>query len=76
MADSPQSPYGAAMTLADLVHERVSRLPEPLAREVLDFAAFLEQRGEEAAWQDLARAQAEPLARVWNNDEDRVWDDL
>jgi len=35
------------MTIADLVFERVKQLPEPLAREVLDFVSFL-QNGKNA----------------------------
>jgi hypothetical protein len=34
------------MTLADMVYEQVKALPEPLAREVLDFVAFLHERSE------------------------------
>ncbi len=34
------------MSLADLVYEQVKTLPEPLAREVLDFVASLRERGE------------------------------
>lgn len=64
------------MSVADLVHEQVKTLPDALAREVLDFAAFLQQRSVEAHWRDLAAAQAEPLGRLWDNPEDRVWDDL
>jgi hypothetical protein len=42
----------------------VKLLPEPLAREVLDFAG------------DLMNAQATSLAAVWDNPEDKVWDDI
>jgi hypothetical protein len=34
------------MTFADLVYEQVKTLPEPLAREVLDFIGYLRERGE------------------------------
>lgn len=64
------------MSLAELILERVKRLPEPLAREVLDFAAFLETRGDREGWRDLAAAQSGPLNPVWDTPEDRVWDDL
>lgn len=64
------------MSIADQVYEQVKALPEPLAREVLDFIAYLRERGERRAWQDLMNAQAGPLAAVWDNAEDKVWDDV
>ena len=63
------------MNLAELVYEQVKTLPEPLAREVLDFVAFLRERGERAEWLDLKAAQAGSLAPLWDNEEDKVWDD-
>jgi hypothetical protein len=63
------------MSLADLVYEQVKTLPEPLAREVLDFVAFLRERGERAEWRDLMAAQAPSLAPLWDNTEDEVWND-
>jgi len=63
------------MTVADMVYEQVKALPEPLAREVLDFVSFLRERGERAEWRDLMNAQAGSLAPVWDNAEDKVWDD-
>ncbi|WP_282007932.1 DUF2281 domain-containing protein [Brevundimonas aveniformis] len=64
------------MSLAELILEHVRRLPEPLAREVLDFAVFLEARSEREAQRDLSAAQAGPLNRLWDTPEDRVWDEL
>lgn len=64
------------MTLAEMVYEQVKALPEPLAREVLDFAAFLGERAERGSWRDLMAAQASGLADVWDNPEDAVWDEL
>jgi hypothetical protein len=48
----------AQMTFADLVYEQVKTLPEPLAREVLDFIGYLRERGERREWRDLMNAQA------------------
>ena len=64
------------MTFADLVYEQVKTLPEPLAREVLDFIGYLRERGERRDWRDLMNAQAGALAAVWDNPEDKVWDDV
>jgi hypothetical protein len=63
------------MTIADMIFEQVKTLPEPLAREVLDFVAFLRKRQERSDWRDLMHAQAASLAPVWDNAEDKVWDD-
>ncbi|MBM3554665.1 MAG: DUF2281 domain-containing protein [Alphaproteobacteria bacterium] len=62
------------MTLAELVYEQTKKLPEPLAREVLDFIAYLRDRPEREAWRDLAKAQSAALNTVWDNPEDRIWD--
>jgi hypothetical protein len=62
------------MSIADLVYEQVKTLPEPLAREVLDFVGFLRERRDRAEWRDLMDAQANALAPVWDNPEDEVWD--
>jgi hypothetical protein len=62
------------MSIADMVYEQVKTLPEPLAREVLDFVAFLRERGDRREWRDLMAAQAASLAPVWDNAEDEVWD--
>jgi hypothetical protein len=66
------------MSLADLVYEQVRTLPDSLAREVLDFVAFLRERAERAEgadWRDLTVAQSGSLAELWDNSEDKVWDD-
>jgi len=62
------------MSIADVVYEQVKALPEPLAREVLDFVGFLRERGDRAEWRDLMKAQTGALASVWDNPEDQVWD--
>ena len=67
MYPSPVNPTGGIF-----VHEQVKALPEPLAREVLDFIGFLRERGDRGEWRDLMNAQASALAPVW--DEDKVWE--
>jgi hypothetical protein len=64
------------MTIADMVYDQVKLLPEPLAREVLDFVGFLREGRDRAEWRDLMNAQATGLAAVWDNPEDKVWDDV
>lgn len=64
------------MSVAEMIYERVKALPEPLAREVLDFVGFLTERRESTAWRDVMAAQAGSLTAIWDNAEDAVWDDL
>ena len=62
------------MSIAEMIFEQVKTLPEPLAREVLDFVDFLRERRDRADWRDLMNAQAGSLAPAWDNAEDEVWD--
>ncbi len=64
------------MTLGELVYEQFRTLPEPQAKEVLDFIGFLKEKQERAEWEDLMRAQATGLKSIWDNPEDEVWNDL
>ncbi|MBC7542795.1 MAG: DUF2281 domain-containing protein [Candidatus Sericytochromatia bacterium] len=64
------------MTLADRIFQQVSTLPEPLAREVLDFVVFLRQKSENVSNHNLMLAQEPVLAAIWDNDEDNVWNDF
>lgn len=64
------------MSIADLIYEHVKALPEPLSREVLDFAGFLRERQDRTEWRDMMAAQSRALAEVWDNAEDSVWDNV
>jgi hypothetical protein len=64
------------MTIADVVYEQVKTLPDQLAREVLDFVGFLRDRQTRGEWRDLMNAQSTGLATVWDNAEDKVWDNV
>ena len=70
-----QVEYEDSMKIAEMVYEQVKALPEPLAREVLDFVVFLRERADRRESRDLMDAQAATLAPVWDNPEDKVWDD-
>ena len=64
------------MSIAELVYEQVKALPEPVAREVLDFIGYLRERGERREWRDLMNAQSSALAPVWDGDENNAWDNV
>ena len=53
------------MTVAERILQQVTRLPEPLQAEVLDFVEYLQSKvgpvrasGEEEAWQAMSLSQA------------------
>lgn len=64
------------MTLNELVYEQLRTLPEPQAKEVLDFIGYLKEKQERAEWEDLISAQTLGLKAIWDNPEDEVWNDL
>ncbi len=64
------------MTVPEQVFEQAKLLPEPLAREALDFILFLRERQERGEWRNLMDAQAVALASVWDNPDDEAWDNV
>jgi hypothetical protein len=65
-------------TTADKIREHAAKLPEPLAREVLDFIGYLEVKHglRDLLSDDLKAAQQPAMQHVWENPEDEVWNDL
>jgi hypothetical protein len=61
------------MALADQLFEQAKQLPEPLAREALDFVLFLRARHERKEWRNLMDAQTTALAETWDNEDDEAW---
>lgn len=71
---------GKAMitSLSERIQDKISRLPEPLVLEVLDFIGYLGYR--HGLWTDfceenLIAAQDDAMRNVWDNAEDDVWND-
>jgi hypothetical protein len=64
------------MTIAEQIFEQARQLPEPLAREALDFVLFLRTRHERREWRDLMDAQSSALAGTWDNDADEAWNNV
>ncbi len=63
------------MTIAEQIAQIAETLPEPQAREALDFVHFLQAR-ECGEWNDWQGAQAASLGHVWDNPADEVWNDV
>jgi len=63
-------------TLADRIYLKVKPLPEPAAREVLDFVDFISERVQTAETRNLSLAQADSQAmRDWDNTDDEIWNE-
>jgi hypothetical protein len=66
------------MKTSERICREVHELPEPLAREVLDFVWYLKDRYgfHQSSIEDLKQAQISVMQRIWDNVEDEAWDDL
>jgi hypothetical protein len=65
------------MDIAEKIYNEVSRLPEHLAQEVLDFIERLEKKHgvQDRDLQNLKEAQLLSMNNIWDNEEDEVWND-
>ena len=64
------------MSTKQLIEQEVAALPEPLQREVYDFARFLRAKSEEDPFNGL-RLSETALAKDWNSsEEDAAWASL
>jgi len=61
------------MITADQIYKELCTLPEPIAREVLDFAKFLRQKSEH---ENLTHAQESSMQTLWANEDDDAWNDV
>lgn len=65
------------MSVKDMIKDEIEKLPDNLLAEVFDFIQFLEARKEKVL---LVKASQEMSAssfeKIWNNNEDAVYDSL
>ena len=61
------------MSIADMVYKQVQLLPEPLAREVLEFVGYLREGRDCAQCCDLTAAEAERTKAVSANSHPDFW---
>ncbi len=64
------------MNTPELIYEQVKALPEPLARQVLDFVGYLRAKLEHGEVSDLMLAQQQSLVGLWDNTADDAWNDV
>jgi len=60
---------------ADKICEKAKNLPEPIAREVLEFIERVSQL-HDANSEGMKKAQESVMNRIWENEEDDVWNHL
>ena len=64
------------MSTKQLIEKELADLPEPLQREVYDFARFLRVKREEQSFNGLLLSES-ALAKDWNTpEEDAAWASL
>jgi hypothetical protein len=65
------------MDIAEKIYLEASRLPEHLAREVLDFIGYIEKKYEfqDKEIHNLEESQIPVMNHIWDNEEDGVWDE-
>jgi hypothetical protein len=64
------------MSTRELIEKEIAGLPEPLQREVYDFAVFLRKKIEGEAFNGAALSES-VLARDWETDEENAaWENL
>ena len=63
------------MNVADKICEKARGLSEPLAKEVLEFIERIYAKKDIAA-EELKKAQLPIMKRIWENEEDDVWNEL
>jgi len=64
------------MNITEDVVNEIKQLPEPLQREVLNFAHFLKQKANRAELDNSMHAQHSSMDNIWYNKEDEVWNDV
>jgi len=66
------------MNIAQKIYEQARQLPEPLAKEVLDFIEYIEAKHglKDIGSEHLKETQIPVMKSVWDNTEDEVWNEL
>jgi hypothetical protein len=65
------------MSVKDMIKEEIDKLPDNLLTEVFDFIQFLETKKEANILAKASQELSSPVfEKIWNNDEDAVYDSL
>jgi hypothetical protein len=63
------------MNVADKICKKAKDLPEPLAKEVLEFIERIHAK-QDIGVEELKKAQVPIMKQIWENKEDDVWNEL
>jgi len=63
------------MNVAEIICEKARDLPEPLAREVLEFIERIRAQ-RDIGIEELKKAQEPVMKRIWENKEDDIWNEV
>ncbi|WP_420265675.1 toxin-antitoxin system, antitoxin component, Xre family protein [Candidatus Magnetominusculus dajiuhuensis] len=65
------------MSVKDTIKSEIDKLPENLLAEVFDYIRFIEMKKEKTLLTQAYQELSSPVFdKVWNNDEDAVYDSL
>ena len=66
------------MSTAEQIIREIQKLPEPLAREFLDFIGYIELKHgiKDRLAEELKPAQTPAMEHVWTNSDDAVWNNV
>ena len=64
------------MQARELLFEKIEQLPPQKIAEVINFVNFLVEREGKKLIESAAKLSEESFGRVWNNDEDAIYDEL
>jgi hypothetical protein len=64
------------MTAEKILSEKIKVLPPQKVAEVIDFVDFLVQKEEKKLVDSAMKLSEKSFAKVWDNDEDSVYDKL
>ncbi len=65
------------MSVKDMIKDEIEKLPDNLLSEVFDFIQFIEAKKERTLLVKASQELSMPsFEKIWNNDEDAVYDSL
>jgi Protein of unknown function (DUF2281) len=64
------------MPAENVLFEKIKVLPPQKIAEVVDFVDFLMQREDQKLVQSAMKLSENALSKVWDNDEDAIYDEL
>ncbi len=66
------------MSTAEQIFKEVQKLPDALAREVLDFVEYIEMKHglRDRLTEELKQAQEPAMRHIWDNNDDEIWNSV